>query len=291
MIIFRKKLKSFCYSPDFEVGDDCSMIPIEKVLSTYDMLLRYLDEPLYVEPHVTFGEFLSPIFDEWQQFENLFASQLGHFSLSEFRDEWESPSKTTEHEDLTLEVGWSTFEINVDDISMSDPYLPMFHGTRIITEEDKKDPLYGSGEPGELEYFAVEFIAINDLKNCIFKINDTVKIAQFDIKAENDFKYKVLGSFKLSMSFYNVISAILYEISFLGGPSDRTNFKEDLIGRFDDCKNDDLSEDFHEITLDENGNICIDGESQSEKFTSEENEHSKKIDNLLNRFKIDRPKK
>ena len=78
----------------------------------------------------------------------------------------------------------------------------------------------------------------------------------------------------------------------MGSPSDRNEMREDLIQHAEqarlDIESGDLS-DFHEIKMDGDGTVYIDGEKQTLDGSIDE-KPSYPLDVILKKFNIDRPK-
>lgn len=288
MIIFKKNIKSFCYRPDW--SDEPGGIVIEKILNDYDDMVRYLSEKVYVENGVTFEDFFTPVMKNWKQYEVLFSSQLGQNSLKDFYEEWNKPFVQRVDigiNEMFIEVGWGSLELDVNKKKMSHHQYPVFHGVRIPTKEEKKDGFLDS----DIMYVGLDFSPLNELKEYKFRVNNIVKVLMWDMKSENE-KLTEWGTFEQDLSLYDILGTIFYEITFMGSPEDRNFVRDDLINTAESVRRElDAGNfsDFHEIKIDDDGSVFIDGEKQPTSDEGEIKTPKLSLDDILKKFNIDRP--
>jgi hypothetical protein len=121
--------------------------------------LPFMMEPFEIEEGTTFEIFFNHIMKEKEKYSEFFASQLGHYNLDVFADEWQKPfDKGRGKELLHLEVYWG-----IDYLDGELQEMPSFHG---IGESDE----HGCGA------YAIEFMPLNELRALPLKLNTNYKI-------------------------------------------------------------------------------------------------------------------
>ena len=168
--------------------------------------LPYLNEVMDVDEGVTFEDFFTHIIRQKGKYSSLFTSHLGNYKLNQWDEEWNRiPGDHCDGDDYEMKsVGlcWHGESWNYDgedEITITSE----FHGTGI----DKKT----KKEMG----MAVEFTPINDLKPYPFKLDTRLKV--YSLQKDS----KLLLSGKKDFTVYEVVSTVLYEISFAGSPDER----------------------------------------------------------------------
>lgn len=203
-------------------------------------LIEHLQEYIEFDDKVTFEQFFNLIMLYHEEYSRVFSSHLGHYNLSDFADEWKQPYVAKESDIDYVEVYW-------DDMSLEDPdecnngtvynQKPSFHG-------------WGTWYDGSKGGFGIEFCAINTLKDLALKINLNQDILDCRGLGDNFLKYPTEPTltFKRAMTCYDVIAAILYEITFCGNPTSRNIISDELSASYlDIIKDIDISK-----TLDDN---------------------------------------
>lgn len=221
----------------------------EQLERKVDSFIPHLNEELRVEDDVTFEDFFNHVMNEHEMVTIVFASQLGHFDLGNWVDEWAKPyvNKPDGHtRTKCLQVDWATElwdeSIRDDKVREVEEWIG-FGGRGETLMED-------TGEWEDDMGISFSFTPINELKNYPFKINTEYKMLDWVKYKENkdsenrDDWYCVIGHKK--MSVYQVIGGILDDISFYGDPDNRDEKSEELQERCDE----------HEKLIEEKG---IDG--------------------------------
>ena len=157
-------------------------------------------------------------------YDEIFSAALGNFDLQIYIDQFKKPSRDRSDDDPNnsmnrLEVGWSASVYQGELAICTD-----FGGVGMMT-----DAFYQQKEPEEIGY-AVEFTPINDLKGYPFFINDRLVIHD-----DEDYKNTVFEG-KREFTVYDMIHAILFEISFIGTPQNQMAFFAEMDQRVSEMK-------------------------------------------------------
>jgi hypothetical protein len=211
-VILKKNAASFEF---IDWNSDLGEYVVEKKPTC---LVEFFNEVLELEEGITFGEFMKFIFDDKyiDLYSDIFSSYLGRYELRNWMDEFEksyTPNPDDKDKMTELQVFYSGTEISDNDWDGWIQDLPEFHG-------------WGEYEPGEFSGFAVEFSAINTLKHFPLVLKNEFQI----IKYENRERI-VIADLKRALTVFNVLAAILYEISWSGSPSERDGHLEEIMGR------------------------------------------------------------
>jgi hypothetical protein len=239
MIVLRKNSNNFGY----KIGT--SYVPVES------SLISYLCDEIWIEKGVSFEDFFNIILKYHEEYSTVFYSHLSGVPLSDFLPEWnELPEKNIEPDGMKkLIISWEKQGI-FKDSELSDKehgleinWLPSFGGI-------------GIGKDGNEEGYAVEFTPLNELKKYPLEIliNSTV----YNYKTD-----KILVHIDRGFTVYEILSAIFYEITFVGNPKDREKKSDELISMA------------YEIGFDK------DKEPSSDSSSS--------LDDILKKCNIDRP--
>lgn len=169
--------------------------------------LPYLNEVMDVDEDVTFEDFFEHIMRQKGKYSSVFTSHLGSYNLIQWEEEWnripgDNNCDGDDYEMQSVGICWHGESWNSegeDEITITSE----FHGTGI----DKKT----KKEMG----MAVEFTPINDLKSYPFKLDTRLNV--YSLQKDS----KILLSGKKDFTVYEVVSTVLYEISFAGSPDQR----------------------------------------------------------------------
>jgi hypothetical protein len=211
--------KDGLYYRDWEDG--------EQLERKVDSFIPYLKEAIEAEDDVTFEDFFNHVMDEYKMISIVFASQLGHYDLGKWREEWACPfvDKPDGHTKTKhLEVGWATEWWDKGMDREVEEWVG-FGGRGETLDESTGEWIDDMG-------ISFSFTPINELKNYPFKINIEYKIFDWEkYKADKDVKnrenwFAVDGVKR--MSVYDVIGGILDDISFYGAPDGRDKESEKL---------------------------------------------------------------
>lgn len=166
----------------------------EKKVRSY---IPYLNNVIELE-NITFEDFFNPIMREHRKYSDIFSSHLGHYRLSKWEQEWNDIFRPSEINYLNIE--------------------------KIVDEfQDQLDIYCNFGGVGEMDgkqvNYSIAFAPLNELKLLPFYIDNKIKI------------YKDLGFVRTSNTFltvHEVISTVLYEISYYGEPLERETISSNL---------------------------------------------------------------
>jgi hypothetical protein len=211
----------------------------EYIKKEVDRLHPYLNEVVKLSEDITFGDFFKIIEREKDVFDAVFSSHLGHCPLQLYLDEIKKPEVKDDEIDY-LEIHrygeyWDWGDID------------MFIGISGIS--GKSDITYGIG-----------FTPLNELKHLPLRLNEDFEISEVKIpprsvmylarllkkvgipvgKWDNPSPHVYVKG-KVEITVYELISAILNEISFYGDPEKRDDKMDELDRMVDDIKNGDLS--------------------------------------------------
>lgn len=183
-------------------------------------LVPYLNEAIEFEGGLTFETFMQHIFNHEDIYSMVFASHLGHYPLHSWKEEfYKDYEKDNDAVDIEyLEVMHAYIEINMSG--------PNQFG---ITEVDIYHEFHGVGSWGKDENgketiggIAVEFTPLNELKNYELKLNNQVKFLDLNTFDE-------ICTMEHYFTVYDVISTILYEISWSGSPRERDKKSKEIL--------------------------------------------------------------
>ena len=173
-------------------------------------LIPHLNDAFEIEEGSTFGQFMTHIFHHYQTYGMVFSSHLGHYPLGYWLEDFDK--SPTERKDMDyLEVRHSGVSLNIS--GKKDSYLndaeiyDEFHGIGDWDEDSGADP----GTKGGI---AIEYTSLRELKNYPLKLNTEFVVT-------NAQTFDVVCKMEKYFTVYDVISAILYEISWAGPPTNR----------------------------------------------------------------------
>lgn len=180
-----------------------------------DTFIPFLSRPIEVAIGVTFEDFFSYVMKDAEAFTAIFASDLGWFDLTAWQKEWDK-----EAEEMDKQEGndyMSYLEVRIDgEIHEDEFYLvKTFHGIGMI-----------EGQKGG---YSVSFSGLNKLKKYPFTVNNEFKAYVWETNKE-------LFKKEYPVTVYEVIGAILDDISFYGEPEERDEAITELNRRVDEVK-------------------------------------------------------
>lgn len=234
-IILRKN------SDNFGVKLGTTYLPVE------GSLIPFLCDPIWIEKGVTFEDFFNIIMKHHDEYSIAFYSHLSGVPLSDFSAEWSKPADEITADGMQkIIISWGNIayfeekELLDKDNSLEITWLPEFSGLGI--DKDGIECGYG-----------IEFTPLNELKKYPMELIPDTHI--YNIKNDEKLAYLERG-----FSVYEVLSAIFYEITFTGNPTDRAEKLDDIVSTANGIDD----------TLDE--------------------ESPKTLDNILKELNIDKPK-
>ncbi len=181
--------------------------------------LPYLNETMEVE-NVKFEDFFNHIMRQKGKYSSIFASHLGNFKLQQWEEEWNRIPDTicgSDYEMTSVEICWHGESWNYEGEDLI-TIEPEFHGVGFEIETGKKMGM------------AVDFTPINELKLYPFELNERLNV--YSLQKDS----KILLSGKKEFKVYEVISTVLYEISFCGAPEHRNKRMNEIKQISEDIK-------------------------------------------------------
>jgi len=202
----------------------------EQLENKVESFIPYLNEEIRVEDDITFEDFFNHVMDNHEIISVIFASQLGHFDLGKWVDEWKKPfvDKPDGHTRTKyLQVAWST---EWWDKSINGEYREVeewvgFGGRGETLDEETGDWMDDMG-------ISFSFTPINEMKGYPFKIDTEYRMLDWERYQTNktpddpDYWYCVIGHKK--MTVFDVVGGILDDISFYGDPDRRDETGEEI---------------------------------------------------------------
>lgn len=174
-------------------------------------IINFLSDTIELGESVTFKRIFSLISPNLDKFNEIFYSALGGYKLDPFLQEIENDPTEEKNMDF-LEIHWFSDRYD-NELNIS----PSLHGVKFETSEVEE-------EQGLVTY-ALDFTSLNNLKNYVVKINQSVELFEYNEDTEKKYEKVELG-YK-SFTLFDLFCAIFFEISFHGGPLDKKErFKE-----------------------------------------------------------------
>jgi len=175
--------------------------------------LYYLSDTVEFSENLTFERFFKLIIQHKEILNVVFHRALGGYKIENFIQDFEgTPEKDNSDFDLTISIS-TDYYINKDGNEFS--YYYDFGGYGVCDCIKEKDP-YG---------ISVSMSKLKNIKKKILKLDDKISVHKL---VKNNYKCIVdainSGGFKL----FDVIYAVLFEISFHGTPEDREIVSDDL---------------------------------------------------------------
>ena len=196
-----------------------------------DALIKYLNDAFEIETGVTFGQLMSHMLNNTSAYDMVFGSHLGHYWLVEWKDDFEKdPVKNDDTEIKYLEVRHAQIEINASG--------PNKYG---IVDVDIYDEFHGIGDWGKDEQgneqgdggVSIEYTSLSELKNLQLKLNKDVTFCDNNT-------FEKICTMQRYFTVYEVLSAILYEISWAGPPKQRDKTWKGIMSDIDEAEKSEL---------------------------------------------------
>lgn len=188
------------YKTDFSIADLKSTDDLEII--SEEEILYHLSDFIELGESVTFGRFFEIISLNKDLIEKIYHSCLGGYSLTPFMFEIEDIPDRKNNLDY-VEICWSCDKYD-DEFNISSS----FHGI-------------GSKDNGEEETYAIEFTPLNNLKNLPLRLN--TNLSYFVLPKGKGKKAKDVYLGDRYFTLYDVLYAILFEITFNGDPKNRNS--------------------------------------------------------------------
>ena len=204
-----------------------------------DSLIKWLCEPLFIDKGVTFGDFFNLIMNEHEKASDIFTSHLGGYSLSDWLVEWNQSGERVSNDQEKIEyveLKW------VVEYHSNHPDWSIDEGIEMIGKGRKKNSdLFGDDNWNDTN-FGFSFTSINELKNYPIRLNNDWKIFDWDAVVDTNLPAdeRDVNSFGFNnskqMTVYDVVGAILFDISFYGPPNTRNKTLGELQDTVDYVK-------------------------------------------------------
>jgi hypothetical protein len=255
------------YSPDAE----------EYIFTKVESFIPYLNEVIHIDSEVTLED-LFLLFEKDETIINvIFGSHMGHFPLAAYIEDIKKECMEESREDMVyIECCWVAeqfdyrkfYEKHKDDKDDDDIFGKMHEPD----EDDKNEisiyvdvhgwgkyiPAEGEEENYEEGYvppthtgYAIEFTPLYRIKHLPIKLNKEFIIKEEDYNYSKDVKDAVNG--ECHFTVYDVMGAILSELTFAGLPEDRDEKWKDITesvdeykSKLDEIDSDDLEEESEE---------------------------------------------
>lgn len=180
-----------------------------------DTIKYYLDCPFNIEDGATFESLFNQIIAESDIIDVIFKETMGGVSIKSFMDEWEKPfisSNTLDIEHLRLR---KTLE-----------YLEMDSNKGYV---DIRIDFDGVGKNNGMDY-SLEFMSLPEMKKYPIILDTKLHVKESLHKKGGEDSY-ISGD--CTMTLFEVIGTLLYEITFYGVPQERDKTKQKLIDTID----------------------------------------------------------
>lgn len=203
-------------------------------------LAGYLQAILKIEANFLFRDFWNLILLDADFYEKVFAGSMGHYSLSHWT---EDAQRKVENPDQSLSRVEVYHDIDIHDykhfkgrknskrkVQLPDRVMNVgtgFHGIGPHTCEQ-------TGVFTPEQNWAIEFTPICQYMDIPLQLDEKVEIPFSGFYGKD--RPKTIDAGTKDFSVYDVIEAILNEITFCGPPDDRDEKMTDLSGRMEDLK-------------------------------------------------------
>jgi hypothetical protein len=192
---------------------ECELYVREEVSS----LWPFLEDVIKLSDDFTLLDLFNLIAKEKDVFDIIFYSSLGGFPLQAYLDDIAKDRSPDDGDEIDyLEVYRSSERWDWGDIDIS----LNFHGVSI-----KEDIGY-----------AIEYTPLSDLKHLPLRINTNFEIGEVKKEDGHPWKWHVYTKGKVDVTVYELIHAVLFEVSFCGDPVKRDARREDLFEQFEEIK-------------------------------------------------------
>jgi len=263
-----KDLKAGDITMEEFLGEDIGQKAVEKI-EELDSLMTAMNTTVTLEEGTLFKHLWNYIEKDYEVFNVLFTDSLGGYDLQNWIDCAKRPYKKTEL-DLECEktgIGMEKLQCYWNSHIEQDDYSG-FEGEfggwgkhkREIWEDGKQ-----TGEVIEDCNYGVDFSPINSLLDYPLELIEDFKVDHLNIYKKRKFEYSKLKpaiNTKRRWKVYDMIQAILWEISFMGAPSERDEKFDDLQSTVEGIKDgtiethswEELKKDLDEMFDDEKDN-------------------------------------
>lgn len=171
-------------------------------------LLSNLRETVVFGKGLTFRVFFNHLLREKLGINVVFKSSLGYVKLEDYIEDINKPYKEVKEESLsTVQVAWRVDFDDKNEFDISCDFLGVGEGTS------------GNRENANETAYALDLSPLGRYADLPFKLNKTFIIEQYNLNKKSRVK-KILKTEK-EFTLFEVIDAVLYEITWHGHPSER----------------------------------------------------------------------
>lgn len=194
-----------------------------------DDLPMFLGDVVELDDKLTFGQFFEVLNANRDVINFTFAQVMGFYKFEQFYFDLKKPipkEEAQDHKNEFLEVYLvpDMWKYKVDEPFNYNPYVDL-HMIKLKDEDGQENVPYGIG-----------LTSLRTLKNHKLKINPKVEFILYDTTKKTTKKslQPAIVANQENFKLFDLISGILYEISFHGAPEDKesvlTNLKETIKG-------------------------------------------------------------
>lgn len=180
-----------------------------------DSLVMHLQCSINLETGTMFKDVWAYVENDWELYSVIFNKSLGRFDLKIYIDQFKKAAKDISEDDPDDSIRYLVITWLGEADKWEDETIALWHaefgGFGKITE---------FGGIRETHY-GVDFIPINDMKAYELKLDESVGFLYEDFTDKLDTRSKVLFNGVREYSVYDVINAILFEISWHGTPNNQ----------------------------------------------------------------------
>jgi hypothetical protein len=175
----------------------------------------YLDCPFKIEKGATFEHLFNHIFAESPIIDVIFKETMGDVSITSFVDEWNKPYIISN----SLGIDYLRLRKTLE-------YMETDNNKGFV---DIRIDFEGVGKNNGMEY-SLEFMSLPEMKKFPIVLDDTLLVKESLQRKDGEESY-VGGD--CTMTLFEVIGTLLYEITFYGIPQERDDTKQKLIDTID----------------------------------------------------------
>jgi ribosomal protein S15P/S13E len=250
------------YHSDFSLSDISDLNKVGNV--HIGDIINFLSDVVELGESVTFKRLFDIVAYNVDKFNEIFYSSLGGYPLEPFLQEIENiPTEIIDSD--YLEIHWFCDKYE-NELNIS----PSMHGLSTKTTDS----------------YALDFVSLNNIKNCVVKINKNVSIFDFNSIKNEDIIDKVdelIDNIKTKdrlelgeklFSLFDIYDAIFDEISFHGGPQDKKEKFEELEEQIDEVKEGIKEDSKDSMTFQE----MLDKIESKDKYLVKYNEQRDRVD-------------
>ena len=165
-------------------------------------LHKYFNDRLIIEDGVLFKDIFDVIIHNKKFYDDIFYSYLGGHSIEDFFYDYLTETKNEKNLD-SVEFSWIADVYEIDGVNEISQYI------------------HFGGMNGD-EHYSLSFTPLFDMKNLKVVLDNEFEIQNLSKTDEKPIKY--IKEFTL----FDIISTLLYEISFYGTPERRNDIMDDL---------------------------------------------------------------